>query len=293
MKKITILAPAKINLFLDVVGRRANGYHDIESVMQTVTLSDCLEITQYDALGESEIEVLCSEPSIPSGEGNLVYRAAKAFFGAMNIEHYHISFFIDKKIPAEAGLGGGSADAAAAILGLDRLYETHLSLEQMCQIGVLVGADVPFCIKKGTATAKGIGEILDDCPSMPHCFLLIAMPSGSKISTAEAYRKIDAMEAEPHPTLSQVLTALASDDLVGLAKCLYNKFEAVTPMETGADALREKMLSLGAIGARMSGSGPSVFGIFREKTTAECAAKALSQDARVFVCEPMGKDMSF
>ena len=289
MKKITIHAPTKINLFLDVVGRRANGYHDIESVMQTVSLADLLEITQYDAATETEIEVLCSEPSIPSGEGNIVYRAAKAFFGAMNIQNYKISFVIKKITPAEAGLGGGSADAAAAIIALDRLYETHLTAEQMCEIGVTVGADVPFCIRRGTATVTGIGEIMEDAPCMPDCALLVAMPKGSKISTAEAYRKIDAMPKEPHATLSDVVNALKNGDLSALAVCLYNKFEAVTPEETGSHALCRKMRELGAIGARMSGSGPSVFGIFQTESEASAAAKAFEGEARVFVCKPLAR----
>ncbi len=292
MKKIMVLAPAKINLFLDVCARRADGYHDIESVMQTVTLFDRVEIASYDDATGAEIAVSCSVSAVPSGEGNIVYRAAKAFFAHVNIPVYRVDFSIDKKIPVEAGLGGGSADAAAAIIGLDRLYETKLSIEDMCKIGVTVGADVPFCIRKGTATAEGIGEILKSCPPMPDCTVLIAMPAGSKISTAEAYRKIDAMPSVPHATLTDALSALCACDLEALSHALYNKFEAVTPEETGATSLREEMLSLGAVGARMSGSGPSVFGIFHTAAEAKRAAEALACKARVFVCAPYRAEAS-
>lgn len=291
MEKITVLAPAKINLFLDVCARRPDGYHDIESVMQTVTLFDRVEITKYDGAMGAQIGISCSVSAVPSDERNIVYRVAKAFFTYVNIPMYHVDFFIEKKIPVEAGLGGGSADAAAAIIGLDRLYETKLSVEQMCEIGVTVGADVPFCIKKGTATAEGIGEILKSCPPMPDCAILIAMPAGSKISTAEAYRKIDSMENTPHATLADMLEALRTCDLEALSRVLYNKFEAVTPEETGAASLREQMLSLGAVGARMSGSGPSVFGIFRTVAEAKHAADALENEARVFVCAPCQADV--
>lgn len=291
MEKITVLAPAKINLFLDVCARRSDGYHDIESVMQTVTLFDRVEITKYDGAMGAQIGISCSVSAVPSDERNIVYRVAKAFFTYVNIPMYHVDFFIEKKIPVEAGLGGGSADAAAAIIGLDRLYETKLSVEQMCEIGVTVGADVPFCIKKGTATAEGIGEILKSCPPMPDCAILIAMPAGSKISTAEAYRKIDSMENTPHATLADILEALRTCDLEALSRVLYNKFEAVTPEETGAASLREQMLSLGAVGARMSGSGPSVFGIFRTDAEAKRAADALENEARVFVCAPCQEDV--
>lgn len=291
MEKITVLAPAKINLFLDVCARRSDGYHDIESVMQTVTLFDRVEITKYDGAMGAQIGISCSVSAVPSDERNIVYRVAKAFFTYVNIPMYHVDFFIEKKIPVEAGLGGGSADAAAAIIGLDRLYETKLSVEQMCEIGVTVGADVPFCIKKGTATAEGIGEILKSCPPMPDCAILIAMPAGSKISTAEAYRKIDSMENTPHATLADMLEALRTCDLEALSRVLYNKFEAVTPEETGAASLREQMLSLGAVGARMSGSGPSVFGIFRTVAEAKHAADALENEARVFVCAPCQADV--
>lgn len=292
MKKITVLAPAKINLFLDVCARRPDGYHDIESVMQTVTLYDRVEIVKCDETTEAHLDVFCRDSAVPNGAGNIVYRAAKAFFAHVNIPVYRVDFSIDKKIPVEAGLGGGSADAAAAIIGLDRLYETKLSTEQMCGIGVTVGADVPFCIKKGTATAEGIGEILTSCPPMPDCAFLIAMPAGSKISTAEAYHKIDAMPSVPHATLADVLSALRACDLEGLSRALYNKFEAVTPEETGAALLREKMLDLGAVGARMSGSGPSVFGIFRTAAEAKRAAEAFDGEARVFVCAPCRAEAS-
>ena len=293
MEKITILAPAKINLYLNVGDKRPDGYHDIETVMQTVTLFDRLEVCKEEANGEAVVDVRCRDFMAPDGAGNIVYRAANAFFAATGIAQYRVSFVIEKKIPTEAGLGGGSSDAASAIIALDRLYGTALSLEEMCAIGATVGADVPFCVKKGTASAKGIGEILTSCAPIPDCAILIAVPEGSRICTAEAYGKIDAISGGAPVSCDDALAAIATCDVDRIATVLFNKFELVTPEETGVTALREKLLALGAVGARMSGSGPAVFGLFHDMAAARAAKEQLDDGVASFVCLPARRNYPY
>lgn len=293
MEKITILAPAKINLFLDVGARRDDGYHDIETVMQTVTLFDRLEISKEDPNGIPEIQVRCRDFMAPDGAGNIVFRAAEAFFAATGIADYRVSFLVEKKIPSEAGLGGGSSDAAAALIALDKLYATALPTEELCQIGATVGADVPFCLKKGTALACGIGELLTSCTPMPDCAIVIAIPNGSRIGTAEAYGKIDSVQSTAPYCCEDVVAAMATCDLDRIASIMFNKFELVTPEESGAAALVYKLLSLGAIGARMSGSGPAVFGLFHDIASARAAKDGLDDSITAFVCSPARRDYPY
>lgn len=293
MEKITILAPAKINLYLRVGDRREDGYHDIETVMQTVTLFDRLEVCKNEPAEKSAIDVRCRDFMAPDGAGNIVFRAASAFFAAAGIEKYDVSFVIDKKIPAEAGLGGGSSDAAAAIIALDRLYETSMTAETMCNIGAGVGADVPFCIKKGTASAKGIGEIIESCAPMPDCAILVAIPEGSRIRTADAYEKIDLIQQAAPYTCADMLEAMTSCDLERISFVLYNQFEKVTDPETGVPALMEAILATGALGVRMSGSGPAVFGLFRDLASARAAKDMLDAGINAFVCSPARRDYPY
>ncbi len=287
MKKLSILAPAKINLYLNVVGKRHSGYHDIESVMQSVSLYDRLEITAQDAFEGQTITLTSSGVSIPLGENNLICRAARAFFAAVMIKTYDVSFCIEKNIPTEAGLGGGSSDAAATLCALNELYETALSIEELCQIGVKLGADVPFCIRKGTVITEGIGEIMRPCAPMPSCYLLIAMPKGGKVSTAEAYRRIDAIGFSADIDFQDFISTLRGGNIRELAEKLYNKFELVTPEETGSAALVETIRSLGALGARMSGSGAAVFGIFETQAAVQKAYDALPADMAKYICQPI------
>ncbi len=293
MKTVSILAPAKINLYLNVAGKRPNGYHDIESVMQSVSLFDKLTVTKKECESGTQITLESRGISIPTGENNLICRAAKAFFEAQKIEIYDVSFSIEKNIPTEAGLGGGSADAAAALIALDRLYETNLSIDEMCRIGVKLGADVPFCIKKGTVTAEGIGEIMKPIAPMPKCSLVIAMPKDGKVSTAEAYRMIDALPEGADVSFTDFLDAMKAGDLFEISAKMYNKFELVTPEETGSLALVRKMTELGAIGSRMSGSGASVFGIFPNEEAAKAAFDKLPDDMQKFICEPISEKYEY
>lgn len=293
MEKITILAPAKINLFLRVGARRKDGYHDIETVMQTVTMFDQIEVCKNEPGTESVIDVRCRDFMAPDGAGNIVFRAASAFFHAAGIEKYNVSFAIDKKIPAEAGLGGGSSDAAAAIIALDRLYNTAMAVEDMCTVGASVGADVPFCIKKGTASARGIGEIVESCAPMPDCAILVAIPNGSRIRTADAYEKIDGNPQTAPYTCADMLSAITSCDLEKISSVLYNQFEAVTDPSAGVAALIDAIKKTGALGVRMSGSGPAVFGLFRDIASARAAKDALGTNVSAFVCSPARRDYPY
>lgn len=294
MESLSVLAPAKINLYLNVGARRADGYHDIESVMQTVTLFDRIEVTKYPFSGKNEIRLFCTDESLPTDENNLIVRAAKAFFEKAGIEKYRVSFALEKKIPSEAGLGGGSSDAAATILALDRLYQTAMSLEAMCGIGASLGADIPFCIKKGTVYATGIGEIMESAPPMPDCAFVIAVPEGKGISTGKAYNALDAMPSEKNETdFADFKKAVSACDLKAISALLYNKFESVTPEETGAAKLRELLLSTGAMGARMSGSGTAVFAIYPHIGAARKAREALPESVRSFICTPARRDYPY
>jgi 4-diphosphocytidyl-2-C-methyl-D-erythritol kinase len=294
MEKLSVLAPAKINLYLNVCARRADGYHDIESVMQTVTLFDRIEVTKQPYRGKNEISLFCTEAKLPMDENNLIHRAAIAFFKEASIEKYSVSFRLEKKIPMEAGLGGGSSDAAATILALNRLYRTEMSLETMCGIGARIGADVPFCVKKGTVYTTGIGEVMESAPPMPDCAFIIAMPKGKGISTGAAYCAIDELPPNAQDVLfSDFKKAMSVCDLERIGALLYNKFELVTPERTGCAALREALLATGAIGARMSGSGTAVFAIYPHIGAARKAKEMLPEGVEAFVCSPARRDYPY
>ena len=294
MEKISVLAPAKINLYLNVGARREDGYHDIETVMQSVTLFDRIEITKNTPSDKNDIRLFCRDKKIPSDENNLVYRAAVAFFEEAKIGKYNVEFLLEKRIPSEAGLGGGSSDAAATILALDRLYHTAMSLETMCKIGVRLGADIPFCVKKGTVYATGVGEIMESAPPMPDCAFVIAVPKGKGISTGAAYKAMDALPPDENAvSFADFKKAVSACNLKAIADLLYNKFEAVTPESTGSEKLRKMLLETGAMGARMSGSGTAVFGIYPHIGAARKAKAMMEDSAEVFVCEPARRDYPY
>ena len=264
------------------------------TALQTVTIFDRLEVTKYTDFDENEISLFCTDTTIPSDENNLVYRAALAFFREAGIKRYKVSFSLEKRIPVEAGLGGGSSDAAATIIALDRLYHTSMSLETMCGIGVRLGADIPFCLKKGTVYATGVGDMMESAPPMPDCAFIIALPKGKGISTAAAYRAIDALPADTENVrFEDFRKAISACDLEKISASLYNKFEEVTPEQTGCSALRELLLSTGAIGARMSGSGTAVFAIYPHIGAARKAREALPDTVSSFICTPARRDYPY
>jgi 4-diphosphocytidyl-2-C-methyl-D-erythritol kinase len=277
--QVTVIAPAKINLTLDVVGRRADGYHLLESVMQSVDYCDTLMAVRADTV---TLRTVGGE--VCPVEKNTAYRAATAFFAHTGIAG-GAAMVLHKHIPQQAGMGGGSADAAAALYALDTLYDTRLSVEELCAIGVTVGADVPFCIAGGAAYVTGIGEQIDPLPPMPTCSIVIAQPDDG-VSTAEAYAAIDSRPMERYAGHPAMLAAMRAGDLAGICRAVYNVFEPATAIE-GVRVLRERMAAYAPLAVQMTGSGSAVFAVFDDEAAAQRCADALHIDyAYVRVCRP-------
>lgn len=288
--KIVTFAYAKINLFLAVLGRRADGYHDIESVMQTVSLADTVTVEAVpNTAGDEQITLSCSIPSLECKDTNIAYRAAALFTDLFQDRKYSIKIHIDKKIPVAAGLAGGSADAAAVLISLNKIYGSPLSRSELADIGARIGSDVPFCTVGSTRIARGRGEILTPCSPMPGCHIVIARPDGAT-STKEAYARIDALGITPRRTLTDFLPALDSGNIDVIGPELYNTFEdAVEPdVARRLDEVKSIMTSHGAVGALLSGSGPVVFGLFAHHKDAAVAADALmSAGVTPEICRPV------
>lgn len=278
---ISISAYAKINLTLDITGKRADGYHLLRMVMQSVSLCDRLILTA----GEPGIGVHCDRSDVPCDEANIAYQAASAFFAYAGIKP-GVTIDIKKTIPSQAGLGGGSADAAAVLLALNKMCRTDYSKEVLCKIGVQVGADVPFCILRGTALAERIGEKLTVLPALPPCKIVICKPPVG-VNTKQAYALADAESRNMQDDTAQMLTAIRSADLHAVAANLGNEFERVMHLEE-VTRIQHVMKSMGALGACMTGSGSAVFGIFEDNPKA-CACKdALKADySETFLCSPI------
>ncbi len=272
-------APAKINLTLDVVGVREDGYHLLESIMQTADRYDTLMIQKADAItldvaGESPCPV----------EKNTAYKAAQVFFRHTGIAG-GVAMSLTKAIPQQAGMGGGSADAAAALRALDKLYDTHLTPDELCKMGVQVGADVPFCLIGGTGFVTGIGERIAPLPALPDCHIVVAQPPEG-VSTQAAYAAIDRIEHLQHPDHTAALTALKCGDLPALCRQVANVFEQAIHLP-GVTAIRQVMAEFAPLCSRMTGSGSAVFAIFEEEATASACAARLQQDyATAFLCRP-------
>ena len=273
-KNTRILHPrAKINLTLDVTGRRADGYHLVRMIMQSVTLCDTIYLT---ARPEPGITLETDSPSIPADEHNLMWKAADKLIRTCGIRE-GIHMRLEKKIPAAAGLAGGSTDAAAVFTGMNDLFQLGLSREELMRMALPLGADIPYCILGGTALAEGIGEQLTPLPAMPACAILLARPD-IEVSTPWAYRTLDDTEVIRHPDTEKMLGALKAGSLTDLASGLENVLEQVTAARYPViEDIRQHMLACGAIGARMSGSGPTVFGIYKDKKEAASAAEELQR----------------
>lgn len=255
---------AKINLTLDVLGKRPDNYHDVEMIMQTVSLYDMILVDKCEA----GIQITTNLRFLPTNENNIVHKAATEFFSYTGINS-GCKIMIYKNIPVSAGLAGGSGNAAAVLCSLDKLYNTNLTIDELKQISVKLGADVPYCILGGTVLAKGIGEVLTPLPSMPECHILMVKPPIS-VSTASIYEMIDSAEITDRPDTNAMLDALANSDIKAVADNLSNVMGTVTEaMHPIIRGIRNKMLKNGAIGAVMSGSGPTVYGIFSDYESAK------------------------
>ena len=290
-------AYAKINLYLDVTGIRDNGYHNIKSIMQTISLCDIVTVeTEGAAVNDSVITLTCSDPAVPTGDKNIAYKAAVAFLREAGITSYRCNIHIEKRIPMEAGLAGGSTDAAAVLRILNDLYDHPFDAEKLCSIGAKLGADVPFCIMGGTYLCEGIGEMLTEMSPMPDCYIVVAR-GGEGISTPVAYGLVDEKWNRDFTKSGGDFEALeysnSHGDIRGISGSTYNIFEdVILPSHSVASKLKEIMLDCDAIGAMMSGSGPSVFGIFNSEMDAKKAADMTSSIAVSFVCRPINKTTS-
>ncbi|MCR5701050.1 MAG: 4-(cytidine 5'-diphospho)-2-C-methyl-D-erythritol kinase [Lachnospiraceae bacterium] len=270
-ESLQLKAYAKINLGLDVVGRRENGYHDVRMIMQTITLFDKLT---FKVIEEDEIRISTNLSFLSPGENNLVYKAIKLIKDAYNIKQgMEVDLF--KCIPVAAGMAGGSTDCAAALYGTSKLFGLNLSKQELMDLGVKLGADVPYCVMRGTALSEGIGEILTPLSPMPDCTILIAKPSIS-VSTKFVYEHLDAKESYEHPDIDGMISAINNRDLQGIADRLGNVLETVTvPEYPVIDEIKTYMKEHGALNALMSGSGPTVFGIYDNEDEATKAKNAL------------------
>ena len=308
--KTTLTAPAKINLFLDITSRRPDGYHEINGVMQSISLCDTvtIEVTEPTGMylcslgahtaGAESITLTCSNPDLPADSRNLAWRAAEAFFAATGRGCKNLLIHIEKRIPAAAGMAGGSTNAAAVLVGLNDLFDRPLTADQLCEVGLKLGADVPFCIRGGAMITEGIGEVLTPITPMPDCELVVAC-GGEGVSTPAAYKALDTLYGSfdpaaytPHTEGLKVLkSALWQGDLTALCGSVFNLFETVVlPDRPVARQIKETLLSAGAITAMMSGSGPSVFGAFpKGDGAAQRARDALTAlGIPAWVCEPVG-----
>ena len=282
---LKVLAYAKINLFLDVVGKRSDGYHDILSVMQTINLYDELKLCLIKDTSGFSFEVDSRE--IPNDESNLVVRAAKLMIDEYKIkESFKISLI--KRIPAGAGLAGGSADCAAAIKGINRLMNLNIEPDELIDIGKSLGADVPFCMIGGTCLAQGVGEILTPVAPHPDCVIVLAFPN-IHVSTKDIFGKLcSKAQKSNRQKLENILSSLCNNELTGVALSLYNVFTDLTgkdfPIIT---KLIEKLEDGGAIGASMTGSGSAVFGYFEKESLAASVMKTLAGDAATYLVRPV------
>ena len=271
MRQLHLRAMGKINLGLDVLGTLPNGYHEVRMVMQMVNIYDQITLKETKEPG---ISITTNLHFLPVNENNLVYKAAKLLMNEFQIKS-GLSIHLYKYLPVAAGMAGGSSDAACALVGVNRLFRLGLSTEELMQRGVTIGADVPYCILRSTALAEGIGEKLSILPSMPRCHILIAKPPVS-VSTKFIYENLDMQTVLAHPPIDNLLQALSDGNLPALAASMGNVLETVTiPHYPEIQAIKECMLEHGALNAMMSGSGPTVFGIFEEKKCAS-AKRALT-----------------
>lgn len=266
-------ALAKINLSLDVIGKRPDGYHNVKMIMQTIDLHDNIHL---EAVGE-DIQVMCSSPEVPSGSNNIAYKAACLLKDRYGI-NAGLKITIDKKIPIAAGLAGGSTDAAAVLKGMNVLFSLGLTESELMSYGKEIGADVPYCIKGGTMLAEGIGDILTELSPLPVVHLVLVKPKIS-VSTPWVYKSLDMGKVTERPDTGLLISAIENCRIDTLAKNMKNVLETVTAQEYEIiGQLKDMLKKYGALGSMMSGSGPTVFGVFPDHQSAEKAYKALKSD---------------
>ncbi len=267
----TETAAAKVNLLLRVGHRREDGYHELVSVMQSVGVCDTLTVTAHTGGG---IQLTCDEPGLATDGTNLCYKAAVKFFSYTDIENDGVAIHLQKRLPMQAGLGGGSADGAAVLRALRRLYAPDLPDADLELMAEDLGSDVPFCVRGGTALARGRGEKLESLPALPTCWFVLVKPELA-FSTAKMYGLIDQRRCFDESGAEAVIAALRAGDLKAVCAAMDNTFERVLPPDSEIFAIRQRLAGLGALGAMMTGSGSAVFGVFDKEETACVAAAAL------------------
>ena len=265
---VTRKAYGKINLALDITGKRKDGYHLVRMILQTVNLYDVVTVERG-----GDIALTCDDPAVPTDEKNLAYKAALAMKNAFDLPE-GVAIHIEKRIPMQGGMAGGSTDAAAVILAMDELFCLHADPETLDKVALKLGADVPFCLRKGTYLAEGIGEKLTKLPDAPHAHLVLIVPDFG-ISTSQAYAKADEMVDLVHPDIDGLIRAIEKKDAKQMAAGMGNILEQVAIREyPEIQKVKEKLLQLGALGAMMTGSGSVIFGIFDDPEKAEACYKA-------------------
>lgn len=286
MRQIIEPAYAKLNLTLDVLGKRSDGYHELKMVMQSVSLHDDLTLTLTDGEG---IRLAADWGFLPTDGKNIAVSAANVFARHTGIDLNGLAIKLEKHIPVCAGTAGGSSDGAAVLRGLNKLCGTGLTLEQLAKIGEDVGSDVPYCVLGGTMLAEGRGEILTHLPALPDCYIVMCKP-GFAVSTPELFHKLDSVKVKCRPNTAGVMTALEQGDLAGVSRMMYNVFEDALPAPRAAviREIRNTLIQNGALGACLSGTGPTTFGIFDNKEYAEAAAAELKEQYKdVFLVKPV------
>ncbi|MBR5874630.1 MAG: 4-(cytidine 5'-diphospho)-2-C-methyl-D-erythritol kinase [Oscillospiraceae bacterium] len=282
MDKVNVIAPAKINLSLDILGVDERGYHLLDMIMQTVSLFERVTVSKK----EKDITLSSNARYIPTDSKNVAVKAAMLFFEYTGIQggaHIHIK----KTVPIKAGMAGGSADAAGVIVGLDKIYETNLTRQQMCEIGAKAGSDVPFMIMGGTKRVQGVGEIIKPCPPMPRCYLVICMPDKG-VSTPAAFANYDTLGEKTLVETDKLVAAMEENDIYGVAKYMANDLEKAAASEY-TQPIKEELIQQGAIGSVMTGSGAAVFGVFDDEDKAKAAVEYFRGRVRsVFIAKPVG-----
>lgn len=281
--KTTVKAPAKINLTLEVLSKRPDGYHELATVMQSVSLYDIITLTDNDS---EKITLSCNYGGVPCDEKNICYKAAVRFFDYTKLKNKGLHIDIDKTIPIQAGLAGGSSDGAAVIMGLNLMYNAKLKPAEMNNIGECVGADVPFCIEGGTKLCTGIGATMKKLPAFNCSDIVICKPQTVSVSTAEAYQKVDALN--PHASYTdEMIKALYSRDMFMISTTIFNDFELALQIPE-VNEIKSIMLKNKARGAGMSGSGSAVFGVFTSPRKAkQCYDQLKEQYPETFLCKPV------
>lgn len=290
-KSIQLNAYAKINLGLDVIGKRPDGYHEVRMIMQTIGLHDKLSI---NTIHNPNIKMKTNLPFLPVNDKNIVYKAVSLIKEKYQIKE-GIYINLKKRIPVSAGLAGGSTDAAAALIGMNKLFDLDLSLEDLMDIGVTLGADVPYCLIGGTALSEGIGEKLTSLPPFPDSNILIVKPN-INVSTKKIYGNFDLSKVENHPNIDGIITGIKDNNLQEATNHFANVLETVTvKMHPKINIIKETMLNQGALTSLMSGSGPTVFGIFDDNKKAQDAFyhfKTSNFRYRVFLTRPVSSIIS-